>query len=53
MGHQASGARLAGEGGLVTPASDVEVIEVLLPDTSGILRGKWLPGSSLDKVINE
>jgi glutamine synthetase len=53
MGYQASGARLAGEGGLVTPASDVEIIEVLLPDTSGILRGKWLPGSSLDKILDE
>ncbi len=27
-----------------------EVVEVLLPDTSGILRGKWLPGASMGKV---
>ena len=31
----------------------VDVVEVLLPDTSGILRGKWLPGSSLDKVMED
>jgi len=27
-----------------------DVVEVLLPDTSGVLRGKWLPGASLGKV---
>lgn len=27
-----------------------EVVEVLLPDTSGILRGKWLPGPAMGKV---
>ena len=53
MGYQASGALVAGERGLVTAPSDIDLIEVLLPDTSGILRGKWLPGSALDKVIGE
>lgn len=27
-----------------------DVVEVLLPDTSGVFRGKWLPGASLGKV---
>ena len=27
-----------------------DVVEVLLPDTSGVLRGKWLPGTSIGKV---
>ncbi len=27
-----------------------DVVEVLLPDTSGVFRGKWLPGTSLAKV---
>lgn len=27
-----------------------EIVEVLLPDTSGILRGKWLPGGAMNKV---
>lgn len=27
-----------------------DILEVLLPDTSGVLRGKWLPGSSMAKV---
>ncbi len=27
-----------------------DIVEVLLPDTSGVLRGKWLPGTAIDKV---
>ena len=27
-----------------------EIVEVLLPDTSGILRGKWIPGHAMDKI---
>ncbi len=27
-----------------------EIVEVLLPDTSGVLRGKWLPGHTMSKV---
>ena len=27
-----------------------ELIEVLLPDTSGVLRGKWIPGAGLAKI---
>jgi len=27
-----------------------DVVEVLLPDTSAVLRGKWLPGKALEKV---
>jgi len=27
-----------------------DVVEVLLPDTSAVLRGKWLPGTTLEKV---
>ncbi|MEP9375235.1 glutamine synthetase family protein [Aquabacter sp. CN5-332] len=27
-----------------------EIVEVLLPDTSGILRGKWLPGAAMNKI---
>ena len=53
MGYPTSGARVAGEGGLVAAMTDIDVVEVLLPDTSGILRGKWLPGSALDKVVSE
>ncbi|MGJ4857759.1 glutamine synthetase family protein [Labrys sp. La1] len=34
-------------------APQVDVIEVLLPDTNGILRGKWLPGSAIDKVLKD
>lgn len=52
MGFQSSGAGFAGESGLPA-AADIDRIEVLLPDTSGILRGKWLPGSALDKVLSE
>ncbi len=27
-----------------------EVVEVLLPDTSAVLRGKWIPGRSITKI---
>lgn len=27
-----------------------EIVEVLLPDTSGVLRGKWLPGGAMSKL---
>jgi glutamine synthetase len=53
MGFQASGATMsAGEAGRDMPA-DLDVIEVLLPDTSGILRGKWLPAAALPKVVGD
>ncbi len=29
---------------------DLDTLEVVLPDTNGVLRGKWLPGSALEKV---
>lgn len=28
-------------------------MEVVLPDTNGVLRGKWLPGGAVKKVFNE
>lgn len=27
-----------------------DIVEVLLPDTSGVLRGKWVPGTSMGKI---
>ncbi len=27
-----------------------DVVEVLLPDTSGVLRGKWIPGTAMAKI---
>ncbi|MGU3495680.1 glutamine synthetase family protein [Xanthobacteraceae bacterium A53D] len=27
-----------------------DIVEVLLPDTSGVLRGKWVPGTSMAKI---
>lgn len=27
-----------------------DIVEVLLPDTSGVLRGKWIPGQSMAKI---
>ncbi|OYW55334.1 MAG: glutamine synthetase [Rhizobiales bacterium 12-68-15] len=27
-----------------------EIVEVLLPDTSGVLRGKWIPGEAMHKI---
>ncbi|OZA90627.1 MAG: hypothetical protein B7X76_03635, partial [Azorhizobium sp. 39-67-5] len=27
-----------------------EIVEVLLPDTSGVLRGKWIPGTAMAKI---
>ncbi len=29
---------------------DLDTLEVIVPDTNGILRGKWLPGAALEKV---
>src|SRR5260221_7514802 len=54
MGFQTSGTSLAGGTMGGAPAtSEIDVIEVLLPDTSGILRGKWLPGSAIDKILKD
>lgn len=30
---------------------DLDTIEVVLPDTNGVLRGKWLPGSGTPKIF--
>ncbi|ASP36093.1 glutamine synthetase family protein [Labrenzia sp. VG12] len=30
---------------------DLDTLEVVLPDTNGVLRGKWLPGKALPKVF--
>lgn len=30
-----------------------EVVEVLLPDTSGVLRGKWIPGPAMGKIWSD
>ncbi|WP_150524826.1 glutamine synthetase family protein [Roseibium sediminis] len=32
---------------------DLDTLEVVLPDTNGVLRGKWLPGSALEKVFEQ
>jgi glutamine synthetase len=54
MGFQTHGvSKLAGDGATVPHTSGIDVIEVLLPDTNGILRGKWLPGSAVDKVLKD
>lgn len=51
MGFQTHGVnQLAGDEARMSHTSPVGVVEVLLPDTSGILRGKWLPGSALEKI---
>lgn len=34
----------------VTAFGMPEVVEVLLPDTSAVLRGKWIPGHSMGKI---
>lgn len=31
---------------------DIDTLEIVLPDTNGVLRGKWLPGSALPKVFS-
>jgi len=31
---------------------DVQTVEVVLTDLNGILRGKWLPVSAVDKVLD-
>ena len=54
MGFQTSGkANAAGDPILGALSTDIDVVEVLLPDTNGILRGKWLPGASLDKIVKD
>lgn len=53
MGFQTSGVSVAGAAGSLPAPSDIDTIEVLLPDTSGILRGKWLPGASIDKILED
>jgi len=53
MGFQTTGARFAAGDGARDDAASLDRVEVLLPDTSGILRGKWLPGASLDKVMQD
>jgi glutamine synthetase len=30
---------------------EITTIEVLLPDTNGVLRGKWLPAAKLPRVF--
>lgn len=32
---------------------DLDTLEVILPDTNGVLRGKWLPGSAVPKVFEQ
>ena len=32
---------------------DLDTVEVILPDTNGVLRGKWLPGSALAKIFED
>lgn len=32
---------------------DLDTLEVVLPDTNGVLRGKWLPGGALKKVFEQ
>ncbi|MDN3718140.1 hypothetical protein QW131_00190 [Roseibium salinum] len=32
---------------------DLDTLEVILPDTNGVLRGKWLPGKALQKVFEQ
>lgn len=32
---------------------DLDTVEVVLPDTNGVLRGKWLPGSAVKKVFED
>ncbi|WP_106754027.1 glutamine synthetase family protein [Pannonibacter carbonis] len=32
---------------------DIDTFEVILPDTNGVLRGKWLPGNAIRKVFEE
>ncbi|MCC2112721.1 MAG: glutamine synthetase [Hyphomicrobiales bacterium] len=37
---------------LPAATSPPDVVEVLIPDTNGVLRGKWLPGKALKKVFD-
>ncbi|MBO0345784.1 glutamine synthetase [Roseibium limicola] len=32
---------------------DLDTLEVVLPDTNGVLRGKWLPGNATAKVFEQ
>ena len=32
---------------------DLDTLEIVLPDTNGVLRGKWLPGKALPKVFEQ
>ena len=32
---------------------DLDTVEVVLPDTNGVLRGKWLPGAAVRKVFDD
>ncbi|OYZ81880.1 MAG: hypothetical protein B7Y12_05830, partial [Rhizobiales bacterium 24-66-13] len=49
--QDATGAATLGEADAYVEAHGVpDIVEVLLPDTSGVLRGKWLPGHALSKV---
>ncbi|OYX71506.1 MAG: glutamine synthetase [Rhizobiales bacterium 32-66-11] len=49
--QDATGAATRGEADAYVEAHGVpDIVEVLLPDTSGVLRGKWLPGHALSKV---
>ena len=33
-------------------SGDLHTVEVVLADTNGVLRGKWLPGSALEKIYD-
>ncbi len=33
--------------------ADLDTIEVILPDTNGVLRGKWLPGNAARKIFDD
>lgn len=37
----------------LTDHPDLDTLEVILPDTNGVLRGKWLPGTALRKVFEQ
>ncbi|MDQ0392256.1 glutamine synthetase family protein [Labrys monachus] len=51
MGFQTLGVSdVAGDEAAASRPPPLDTIEVLLPDTNAILRGKWLPGSALDKI---
>ncbi|WP_289032364.1 glutamine synthetase family protein [uncultured Roseibium sp.] len=35
----------------LTEHPDLDTVEVVLPDTNGVLRGKWLPGGAVETVF--